>query len=99
MNQPDLFSWRPPRRKPVSIIGAHEWKIVSVRETAPDALPHCEIPQQAGDCAQQVLERLDVDAAVAVALMRVPGREGGHRGRGGREQHGGAKHRGQATKA
>ena len=35
MNQPDLFPWEPPRRRPARTKGAQEWKIVSVRETAP----------------------------------------------------------------
>lgn len=49
MNQPDLFSWQPPQRRTAKAKGAHEWKIVSLRETAPDDLPACEIPQQAVD--------------------------------------------------
>jgi DNA repair protein RadC len=49
MSQPDLFPWPPPRRRPPRAKGAHEWKIVSLRETAPDDLPACEIPQQAVD--------------------------------------------------
>ena len=49
MNQPDLFAWQPPQRRTAKAKGAHEWKIVSLRETAPDDLPACEIPQQAVD--------------------------------------------------
>lgn len=47
MNQPELFSWRPHakrRRKPK---GACEWKIVAVRETAPNVQPDCITPADA----------------------------------------------------
>jgi DNA repair protein RadC len=47
MEQLDLFAWqsRPVRkRKPR---GACEWKIVALRETAPDELPPCESPEKA----------------------------------------------------
>lgn len=47
MSQPDLFPWEPPRRRPARTKGAHEWKIVSVRETAPDELPCCVTPNDA----------------------------------------------------
>ena len=49
MTQLDLLSWRPPPESPARTNGAHEWKIVSVRETAPETLPVCDIPQQAVD--------------------------------------------------
>lgn len=82
MNQLDLFSWRPPRRKPAPIIGAHEWKIVSVRETTPDALPHCEIPQQAVDYWRAHIATAphfnpDVEC-LAVLLLNVKMRVRGH---------------------
>ena len=47
MNQPDLFPWEPPRRRPATKKGAQEWKIISLRETAPDELPFCETPDNA----------------------------------------------------
>ena len=47
MTQLDLFSWRPRRRRPTEMNAAHEWKIVSVRETAPDDFPFCETPDNA----------------------------------------------------
>ena len=49
MSQLDLFSWRPSPDGSAKTKGAQEWKIVSLRETAPDALPLCDIPQQAVD--------------------------------------------------
>lgn len=82
MNQPDLFSWRPPRRKRAPVIGAHEWKIVSVRETAPDSLPECEIPQQAVDYWRKHIATAphfnpDVEC-LAVLLLNVKMRVRGH---------------------
>jgi DNA repair protein RadC len=47
MEQLDLFSWRPRRRRPARLKGAQEWKIVSVRETAPESLPLCVEPEDA----------------------------------------------------
>lgn len=47
MTQLDLFSWRPRHWLPPRSKGAHEWKIVAVRETAPDALPCCNTPAEA----------------------------------------------------
>ena len=49
MTELDLFSWRPPRRTRAKTKGAQEWKIVSLRETAPGTLPECDIPQRAVD--------------------------------------------------
>ena len=47
MTQLDLFSWKPRRRKSAWARSAHEWKIISLRETAPDELPFCETPDNA----------------------------------------------------
>lgn len=47
MRQLDLFSWKPRRRRPGKAKSAHEWKIISVRETAPDELPCCVTPNDA----------------------------------------------------
>ena len=47
MSQLDLFSWQPPRRSETKPKGAHEWKIVSLRETVPDELPMCDVPEKA----------------------------------------------------
>lgn len=47
MTQLDLFSWRPKPAKAKRLKGAQEWKIVSVRETAPDMLPPCMQPVEA----------------------------------------------------
>jgi DNA repair protein RadC len=46
LTQLDLFSWRARKRgqKPK---GLREWKIVAVRETAPDSLPYCIHPEDA----------------------------------------------------
>ncbi|MCE9608856.1 MAG: hypothetical protein K8R23_01380 [Chthoniobacter sp.] len=82
MNQLDLFSWRSPRRKRVPVLGAHEWKIVSVRETAPDALPQCDIPQQAVDYWRAHIATAphfnpDVEC-LAVLLLNVKMRVRGH---------------------
>lgn len=82
MNQLDLFSWRPPRRKRAPVLGAHEWKIVSVRETAPDALPQCDIPQQAVDYWRAHIATAphfnpDVEC-LAVLLLNVKMRVRGH---------------------
>lgn len=82
MNQLDLFSWRPPRLRPAQAKGAHEWKIVSVRETAPDALPLCDIPQQAVDYWRAHIATAphfnpDVEC-LAVLLLNVKLRVRGH---------------------
>lgn len=45
--QLDLLSWRPQKQRPLRCNGAHEWKIVSVRETAPETLPFCVTPEDA----------------------------------------------------
>ena len=47
MSQLDLFSWKPRRRRPAKAKSAHEWKIISLRETAPGELPFCETPDNA----------------------------------------------------
>lgn len=47
MSDPDLFSWQPPRKRPVSPKSACEWKIVAVRETASGELPTCCCPEDA----------------------------------------------------
>jgi len=82
MNQPDLFPWQPPQRRTAKAKGAHEWKIVSLRETAPDDLPACEIPQQAVDYWRRHIATAphfnpDVEC-VAVLLLNVKLRIRGH---------------------
>lgn len=47
MTQLDLFSWKPRRRRPAKRKGAHEWKIVALRETATGELPCCVEPKDA----------------------------------------------------
>lgn len=46
-SQLDLFSWRPQRRRPARPKGAREWKIVAVRESAPDTSLYCVKPEDA----------------------------------------------------
>jgi DNA repair protein RadC len=82
MKQLDLFSWRPPRRKPPRATGAHEWKIVALRETAPDILPICDVPQQAVDYWRAHIATTphfnpDVEC-LAVLLLNVKMRVRGH---------------------
>lgn len=82
MIQLDLFSWRPPRRRAARAKGAHEWKIVSVRETAPEALPLCDVPQQAVDYWRAHIATAphfnpDVEC-LAVLLLNVKMRVRGH---------------------
>lgn len=45
-DQRDLFSWRG-RKRPPKPRSPREWKIVAVRETAPDSLPYCISPDDA----------------------------------------------------
>ena len=47
MTQLDLFSWKPRRRRQAWAKSAHEWKIISLRETAPDTFPPCTSPKEA----------------------------------------------------
>lgn len=47
MTQLDLFSWRPGRRKSSKPKGTREWKIVAVRESAPDSQLYCVHPEDA----------------------------------------------------
>jgi DNA repair protein RadC len=82
MIQLDLFSWRPRRRRPAKAKGAHEWKIVSVRETAPETLPLCDVPQQAVDYWRAHIATAphfnpDVEC-LAVLLLNVKMRVRGH---------------------
>ena len=82
MNQLDLFSWNPPRRKRALMVGAHEWKIVAVRETAPETLPLCDVPQQAVDYWRAHIATAphfnpDVEC-LAVLLLNVKMRIRGH---------------------
>lgn len=49
MTQLELFDWRPRKRRTPNPRSASEWKIVSMRETAPDELALCDCPQQAVD--------------------------------------------------
>ena len=84
MTQLDLLSWRPRsrRRKSSKAKGAQEWKIVSLRETAPDVLPQCDIPQQAVDYWRAHIATAphfnpDVEC-LAVLLLNVKMRVRGH---------------------
>jgi len=47
MEQPELFAWKPRPVQKDETRGACEWKIVALRETAPDELPMCDVPVQA----------------------------------------------------
>lgn len=47
MTQLDLFSWRRGRRRSGKPKSPREWKIVAVRESAPDTLPYCVHPEDA----------------------------------------------------
>lgn len=81
MTQLDLSSWRPRRRKSKAK-GAQEWKIVSVRETAPERLPQCDIPQEAVDYWRAHIATAphfnpDVEC-LAVLLLNVKMRVRGH---------------------
>jgi len=81
MSQLDLFSWRPPRQKRAKSKGAHEWKIVALRETAPDSLPICDVPEKAveywrGHVATAPHFNPDVECFVVLLLnikMRIRG--------------------------
>ena len=80
--QHDLFSWRPRRRKSAKKKGAQEWKIVSLRETAPGKLPVCDLPQQAVDYWRAHIATAphfnpDVEC-LAVLLLNVKMRVRGH---------------------
>ena len=44
MEQLNLFSWQPRRVQKKKAGGACEWKIVALRETAPDEFPVCAVP-------------------------------------------------------
>ena len=80
--QLDLFSWRPRRRAKNAKKGAHEWKIVSVRETAPETLPCCVTPEDAvkywrAHIATDSHFNPDVEC-LAVLLLNVKHRIRGH---------------------
>ena len=82
MTQLDLFSWRPRRLKLAKKRGAQEWKIVSVRETAPDTMPICDLPHQAVDYWRAHIATAphfnpDVEC-LAVLLLNVKMRVRGH---------------------
>jgi hypothetical protein len=82
MSQLNLFSWRPRRGKTKRPKGAQEWKIVSVRETAPDMLPPCMKPEEAvaywrQHIATAPLFNPDVEC-FAVLLLNIRNRIRGH---------------------
>jgi DNA repair protein RadC len=70
MEEPDLFAW-PAGKERALWRGASEWKIVSLRETAPE-LPPCEKPGAAVDYWQQHIASgpsFNPDVECFVALM------------------------------
>ena len=84
MSQLDLFSWRPPRRKKqAKSKSAHEWKIVSLRETEPDALPMCDVPEKAVEYWRAHIATTphfnpDVECVFAVLILNTKMRIRGH---------------------
>jgi DNA repair protein RadC len=81
MTQLDLLSWRP-KRKGSKSKSAHEWKIVSVRETAASELPPCVTPVDAAEywrkhIATAALFNPDVEC-FAVLLLNIRHRIRGH---------------------